>query len=540
MQSGYELLKRLAAGGMGEVFVARRVGAGNFEKRVALKLMLPHLASNDELVRRFHAEARLAARMHHPNIVEIFDVGEAEGRPFIAMQLVEGVTLSRVMRAVTQAGEWVPLPIVRLVATGLCEALAYAHGLRDGRGRPLGVVHRDVTPSNVLVSRAGAVLLTDFGIARVRDDSKTEAGAVLGKAAYLPPEQLRGDRRIDARADVYSAALTLYVLLTGANPFKRGSTREEFLAVEAGIVPPAHEVRTDVPRGMSAALQKALAREPDARFQSATALREALLDGPVATAPELAAWVQRHCAQDFAGIAVEADDGPGTRSLLTVTPTQLPVSEADVTAPQPLSSEVLAPRRWRRAGAVLVVAVAGAGGALWFAGHDAGARGAAAGGQAATRAPEDRAAQVADGPASPAAEETGSLPAQLQEAQVEFAAPGEAANPPGGLPGKDVGAAGTAAGTPGPRRAPRPPVAAPMRVGYLTADATPWAEVSLNGRVLDRTPFVRYPVPAGRHSLEFRGPDGVVRRQSVTVTAGQTVSVRVDFGAPKELPPQRP
>ena len=173
MQPGYELIKKIAGGGMGEVFVARRTGMGNFEKRVALKLLLPHLVSSPELVQRFHEEARLAARMHHPNIVEIFDVGESGGRPFIAMQLVDGVTLGKLVREAGRRGERLPLPIVRHIATGLCEALQYAHALTDGKGRALQVVHRDVTPGNILISRNGAVLLADFGLASARGAATT-------------------------------------------------------------------------------------------------------------------------------------------------------------------------------------------------------------------------------------------------------------------------------------------------------------------------------------------------------------------------------
>src|SRR4051812_10747495 len=151
---------------MGEVFVARRTGEGAFEKRVALKVLLPHLAHDREFVERFFDEARLVARMNHPNIVQIFDVGETDGRPWLAMALVEAVSLARVLLELAKKREPIPLPMARLIATGLLEGLAYAHALKGPRGEPLNVIHRDITPSNLLVSREGAVLLTDFGIAK--------------------------------------------------------------------------------------------------------------------------------------------------------------------------------------------------------------------------------------------------------------------------------------------------------------------------------------------------------------------------------------
>lgn len=500
VQSGYELIRRLAQGGMGEVFVARRTGAGQFEKRVALKLLLPHLVASPELVQRFYAEARLAARMHHPNIVEIFDVGEADNRPFIAMQLVEGVSLSALGRVLRERGEKLPLPLVRLVATGVFEALRYAHTLTDGRGQPLKLVHRDVTPSNILVSSAGQVLLTDFGIARMQDaEGFTNPGEVRGKAAYLAPEQLLHDARVDARADLYSAALTLYELLTGENPYRRPSMTAALEAVRTGARKPVRELRPDVSERMAAALEKALARKPEDRFADANLLREAFVDGPVATAPELAAEVRRLCGDAlFSATREQADEGSGTRSVVvTVTPTVLELPAAAVRAP--------APARRRSGGVVALAAsavvLAGVGAWWWSAG------GEAVEAPAVVAQPTPPPMPAVETPAVPAEPEP--APSETKPPEVTKAAP------------KMLRA---------PKMAKAP---AALRVGYVSADAVPWAEVLLDGRLLDRTPFARYPLPVGKHTLVFRGPDGRKQQRTVTVKEGDTATVRVEFaGAP--------
>ncbi|MEW6430773.1 MAG: protein kinase [Myxococcota bacterium] len=516
MQNGYELIRRLAQGGMGEVFVARRTGAGQFEKKVALKLLLPHLVASPEFLQRFYAEARLAARMHHPNIVEIFDVGEADGRPFIAMQLVEGISLQRLNRVLRERGERLALPLVRLLATGICEALHYAHSLTDGRGRPLKLVHRDVTPSNILVSSAGQVLLTDFGIARVQDaEGHTRPGEVRGKAAYLAPEQLLHDARIDARTDLYSAALTLYELLTGENPYRRPSMPATLEAVLLGARKPLREVRPDVSEQLAAAVERALARRPEDRFPDARALREAIVDGPVATAPELAAEVRRLCGDALVSATrEEPNEGPGTRSVVvTVTPTVLELPAAQVKAPRAAPPT----RRWALRLAVLtLVSLAGGAGAWWLSADAAGRTPPVTANPAATMTP----------PAAPAPVEVPRVePAPAGTDVAVETAPGAAeddrAKPPPVV--------AKAALRPRAPKGPKPPAA--LRVGYVSADAVPWAEVLLDGRLLDRTPFARYPLPVGRHVLVFRGPDGREQQRTVTVTEGGTSTVRVEFPA---------
>lgn len=489
---------------MGEVFVARLTGVGNFEKRVALKFLLPHLADSAELVRRFHEEARLAARMHHPNIVEIFDVGEADGRPFIAMQLVDGVTLGRLLRDLSKQGVELPLPIVRLLGTGLCEALGYAHGLADGQGKPLQVVHRDVTPGNILVSRNGAVLLTDFGIARIHDGSMTEPGVVRGKAAYVAPEQVTRSSRIDARADVYSAALTLYEALTGVHPFKRDHFSESLKAVVEGKVEPIESLRQDVTPGLADALRKALSRKPEERFASAKAFREALVDGPVATSPELAEFVLSHCSE-----ALETAEGEelaeGTRSVITVTPTQLELPAQQLAPPPPA-------RSWSRGKALVAVAAL-----LLISGLSWGVYTSQ---QPKTEAPLTIAAVVEPPRVAPKPK-----PVEVAQPKLDPDPPIPAPEDPKPEPPSVRPVPVVVAKRPTPVKQPLPAV----KVGYLSADASPWAEVMLGGKLLDRTPFAKFPLPAGKHTLLFKGPGGETKKRTVTVNEGAVTAVRVEF-----------
>jgi serine/threonine-protein kinase len=559
---------------MGEVFVARRVGAGQFEKKLALKLLLPHLVTSPELVRRFYAEARLAARMHHPNIVEIFDVGEADGRPFIAMQWVEGVSVQQLVRVLREGGERLALPLVRLVATGICEALAYAHALTDGRGRPLELVHRDVTPSNILISSAGQVLLTDFGVARVRDgEGLTRVGQVRGKASYLAPEQLLMTARVDARADLYTAALTLYEVLACDNPFRRPTREATLAAVREGALPQLSSLRPDVPAAMEAALHRALARRPEDRFSDARALREAFVDGPVATAPELAAEVWRLCRADILAANPEEREGPHTHSILSTAPdgggrpqdlfsalfdepstrslpatSEVSVEGARLEAPEEPDTRSAAltatptvsdstrtldppgrsPRGLRAVSVALAAGVAalGAAGAWWMisAPPDGALRSEgsldatneealAPGVDAGPPAPATTTAAMDEPPQGDAGERNERDPDGARQVEIE---------PPAVTRERATSHRIHKSSRPAKSRVE-------PRLGYLSADAVSWAEVSLGARVLDRTPFARFPLPVGRHVLTFIGPDGQRARRTVVISEGEVVAVRVEF-----------
>jgi len=311
----YEPIRRLAVGGMAEIFLARLPGVGieGFEKLVVLKRILPQHALDPELLRMFVDEARLSATLTHPHVTEVHDVGTDGDAPFFAMEYVHGANLRELLRANAAAagGPGAPLPLAHAIGIVAAAAagLHYAHERAGPRGEPLGIVHRDVSPSNVLVSYDGAVKVSDFGIAKwAYQRTRTQEGTLKGKFAYMSPEQCRG-RAVDRRSDIFALGTILYELTTGAAPFSgdsdleilnwiaTGAAKAPLWPAEAGVYPPA----------LSAIVMRALAPDPTDRYPTMQAFqialetfaREASL--PVSTvalgglmhelfADELAAW----------------------------------------------------------------------------------------------------------------------------------------------------------------------------------------------------------------------------------------------------------
>ncbi|MGA9521175.1 MAG: serine/threonine-protein kinase, partial [Myxococcaceae bacterium] len=271
----FQLLKKLATGGMAEVWLARHSGIEGFQRLLVLKRILPHLADDPEFVQMFLNEAKIAARFNHPNIAQIYDLGEANGTYFIAMEFVHGEDLGRVMRKAWNAGQWVAQPLAIRIVASACEGLYYAHSKADDKGQPLKVVHRDVSPQNILISFDGSVKLVDFGIAKAADaQSMTKSGAIKGKFAYMSPEQA-GGRVVDQRSDIFSIGLVLYELLTGVRPLKRDTELATLqAALECKIEPPSKVA--DVPPELDAVVMGALARAADDRYRDARTFQMAL------------------------------------------------------------------------------------------------------------------------------------------------------------------------------------------------------------------------------------------------------------------------
>lgn len=226
----YRMLRAIGRGGMAEVFEAEAVGEQGFRRRVAIKRMLGELSGDPSAARMFLDEARIASRLYHANIVAVMDYGVSDGAPFQVLEFVDGVDAARLRELGTRAGDAMPIEVALHICAQVAQALAYAHGLRDDAGMALGIVHRDVSPSNVLVSWAGDVKLTDFGIALARDRvEETAAGVTKGKLAYMAPEQaVRG--RVDARADLFALGCVLHTLLTGYSPLSREGAMMDLLA----------------------------------------------------------------------------------------------------------------------------------------------------------------------------------------------------------------------------------------------------------------------------------------------------------------------
>ena len=274
----YELLARLATGGMGEIFLARLEGAEGFAKLFAIKRVLPHLAGDPRFRAMLSAEARIASMMTHANICHVYELGETDGQLYIVMEYLEGVSVLPLLRKVSRAGEQLDLGLICGVIQQATDGLHYAHELKDRSGEYLGIVHRDVTPSNLFVTEAGVVKLLDFGIAKVKDASAhTQTGTVKGKYAYMAPEQLRG-AQVDRRVDVFALGVVLYEMLALRRLFQRKTDYLTFRAVMEQPIADIRHYRRDCPDALAAVLARALDRDPARRFDTARQLGTAALD----------------------------------------------------------------------------------------------------------------------------------------------------------------------------------------------------------------------------------------------------------------------
>jgi eukaryotic-like serine/threonine-protein kinase len=275
----YELLLRVAQGGMARVWAARLHGTRGFRKLVAVKTILPNVMEGERLEQMFLEEATLASGIHHPNVVDTLELGEQDGVLFMALEWVDGEPLSLLMQEAVKLGG-IPLPLgVNLIAQ-VCKGLHAAHELCDDNGSPLGVVHRDISPHNVLVTYSGIAKVVDFGIAKAtqRASSLTEAGEVKGKLAYMAPEQIRG-RAVDRRTDVFALGTLLYTITTGRHPWRRdnpGATTERLVS-DKPVKPPS-ALRADYPAALDAVVRKALEKDPAKRYDTAADLLVALED----------------------------------------------------------------------------------------------------------------------------------------------------------------------------------------------------------------------------------------------------------------------
>jgi serine/threonine protein kinase len=293
----YELLDRVAIGGMAEVFKAKRTGVEGFEKVVALKRILPHLSDNKEFVDMFVDEAKMVAGLTHPSIVQIFDLGKIDKSLYIVMEYVHGRDLRTIMKRAREKGLRMPLDLSLRVVSQVCAALEYAHRKKDERGRPMEIVHRDVSPQNILISFEGEVKLVDFGIAKAATKaSNTDRGALRGKLLYMSPEQAWG-RTIDRRSDVFSLGIVLYEMVTETKPFIGAGTELTILElVRQCVITPARGINPRVPEVLDRVIMKALARDPPERYQDAgqmqRGLERFLRERPPVTARDLARFLE--------------------------------------------------------------------------------------------------------------------------------------------------------------------------------------------------------------------------------------------------------
>jgi serine/threonine protein kinase len=274
--SSYEILAKLATGGMAEIFLARGASTGGVERYVVLKRILRHRAHDQAFVRMFLDEARLAAQLQHPNIAQVYDIGKLGDSFFFTMEYVHGETVRALLQRSHALRAPIPIGSILVIAAGAASGLHHAHERNGIDGRPLGIVHRDVSPSNLMASYEGGVKVVDFGVAKAAHRSQeTRSGTVKGKISYLSPEQCRGGN-VDRRSDLFSLGIVLWEMLTTERLYKRATDFEAMAAIVTEQVPPPSSRRPDVPAELDTLVMQLLAKDPAERFQSADHLHEAI------------------------------------------------------------------------------------------------------------------------------------------------------------------------------------------------------------------------------------------------------------------------
>jgi eukaryotic-like serine/threonine-protein kinase len=532
----YTLIARLAKGGMAEIFFARLEGVAGFEKPLVIKRLLPDLAEDQEFVGMFLDEARLVARISHPNVCQVYELGEFEGQYFIAMEYLEGAAVDQLIGRMVYDSGAVDLRLVTGIFAQACEGLHDAHELADASGDNINLVHRDVSPQNLFVTVDGVVKVIDFGIAKARDRSiHTRTGTLKGKYVYMSPEQLN-NRPIDRRVDVFALGAVLFEMLTGQQAFARATEFLMFKAINQEERPRVSDLRGDMPPEIDAAITKALALEPDDRFPTARAFGEAVaagvahLGGPLGMAA-IGTELRRLCGDQIEArralitrraAIIDSGRGPLAASLESQPPSEL----SSVSVVQ----RTVRSRGGRRArlvalGGVGIVALAAllVGGSrllgLWGAPATAGVAGLG-------RSPLADAGIVAPTP-GPAVSPT-SLPVPANAATPAPPASAPPASAPLALappPAPPTGAPRPAPPTGAPR--PAPPTVASTQVGYFTIDSKPYATIFVDGKKIGETPLFRVRLAPGR------------RRVMAVLASGKSQTFAVVITPGKQAPPRR-
>ncbi len=271
----YLLIQKIARGGMAELFLSDYVREDGFRRKVAVKRILPHLAGNQDFIKMFTREARLAALLQHPNVVQIFDYGNIDNAYFIAMEFIDGKNLGEVLKA---SNRGLPFDTAVFIMSRVCKGMDYSHTkCDDNTGEPLHIVHRDISPQNLLISYQGEVKISDFGISKARSEpSLTQAGVVKGKLAYLSPEQALGEST-DHRADIYALGLVFYETLTGKRVYEFSSEVDAIRTIPLMDIVPLSNAVSDIPQELNRIVMKCLEKQKDLRYQSAAAVHTDLV-----------------------------------------------------------------------------------------------------------------------------------------------------------------------------------------------------------------------------------------------------------------------
>lgn len=520
----YELLKPLAQGGMAEIFLARQTAAHGFERLVVVKRVLPELARDQAFIASFIDEAKNGAQLSHPNIVQTIELGEKDGTYFIALEYIDGVDLATLLRIHRNRGQPMPVACALRIVCDVLMGLEFAHNAKDARGTPLGLVHRDATPSNVLVAWNGSAKVVDFGIAKAtaKLEGRTRTGVVKGKLGYMAPEQLDG-AALDRRVDQFAVGIMLFELLTNVHPFRGDSELQTVKNIGERPPPKLTELRPEVPIAVEAAIEKALAKDRDARFATCAAFQNALEEAAgtlrlsqLAVAamleplkPEVEAEQAARMPQSDP-LAVTTDRrlqparAPGGTAIIVTPADAKPRVEAEPAAPAiGTLPRVSRTRSLLVGGAVIALAVVAA----------------------IVLRPSPN--PVPPNPVTPPVVVTQPVVIPPPASQP-LATPPAAAQP---LPTQPT-TAGVDKKTPkkAPAKAtPSVPVAT-VAPGELKIVVKPWAMIRVDDREIGISPVPAQSVPAGKHRVTLSNKDlGKDLVREVDVPPGETITLRVDL-----------
>jgi eukaryotic-like serine/threonine-protein kinase len=567
----YHLLAKLATGGMAEIHLARQTGIQGFERLVVLKQILPNLASEPHFLEMFLDEARITVQLNHPNIIQTYDLGEEGGVYYMALEYLEGESLAYLTREASRQHHRLAPHLAAAIVAAVADGLAYAHAFATPDGKPLGIVHRDVSPQNIIVLFNGGVKLVDFGVAKAASRmSQTRAGVLKGKISYMSPEQCSGGA-VDRRSDIFSLGVVLWGLLTGQRLFRRDNEAATIKAIVFEPLPDLAAQAQGFPPELVAITLRALERDPARRFQDCAALSAALRDwlrrSQAAAGPaEIAAFLETLCGERIRTkkqLLEKVQQGPGAELALDILRPNTGESMASSSLPGRADTRARPGReggaapRWRGSVVLLVgltVALLAGAALAWLLpraseppapplDHGAGSP------DAGVLAPAPDAGALPEAP--PDGDGDAALAAALRPARLDVVStpegcavevdgqPAQGATPLRGLdlePSREHSVVVRCAGHREERKtlvagegqraelrfAPPMDQVRPKAPGTLRLNTVPWTEVYLGKRKLGVTPLLDLPMPAGRYKLDLVNPEtGLQRSLWVTIKPGK-------------------
>ncbi len=497
----YILTSKIGSGGMAELFKAKKLGIEGFERVLAIKRILPHLSSDEEFIDMFIAEAKLVARLMNKNIVQIYDFGKIGQNYFISMEYIRGKDLRAILKRCREKGIKFPIPLAVFIAKEVASALGYAHIQKDSSGKDLRIIHRDVSPQNILISYQGEVKVVDFGIAKAGAHSKTTTGVLKGKLSYMSPEQAWG-KPIDHRSDIFSLGIVAYEMFTGERLFKGDSEINTLERVrEAKVEPMPSVINTDLPQDLEAKLLRSLARDVNERYQSASEFESEfgeVLFNLLHTDPNLSLKKFMHelfkeeieaehiSEMEEETVSFEFEEEPApveqkSRRTVSIRAKTLPSQEKTK-----IFSYIIA--------ALLFVLVMGGGFVFWNNFYN-------------KTIPSENIQTASEPSATSKTNDQSALPAATEK-KTESPANNEQKTV---IPNETASSEKT-------------------KDGSVVVNATPWAKVFIDGKPYGTTPKTIENLKAGSHNLRLENPSFPAWETKITVSTNQAAKVSYKFG----------